>query len=141
MTSSTMIAAKQTALPSPGAVKVAAAAYPGKGRGLCALAPLEAGELLDRAPSVLLSSADCDLLEKTSLGDFYFAHPENGDDGLLLLGRASLCNFAEDPNADVRWQREEGIGWIAELVALRPIAAGEEITYRYRCGPWFEVAS
>lgn len=38
------------------------------------------------------------------------------------------ANHACDPNAELIWQEAEGIAW---LTALRPIAAGEEITFDY----------
>jgi hypothetical protein len=120
---------------------VAPGVSPGRGRGLFATAPHAAGSLLERCCTIPLTSAQCDALEGIlPLGDYYFRHPANGEEGLLLLGLISLANHAEEPNALVRYVHSEGIGWIAELVALRPIASGEEITHRYRCAPWFEVA-
>lgn len=114
---------------------------PGKGRGLVASQPIAAGDVVDRSTTIPLSAADCDLMENSAVGDYYFAHPEDVEAGLVVLGLTSLCNHSEMPNAELRWQRDEGIGWIAELYALRPIAAGEEVTRRYRCPPWFNVAS
>jgi SET domain-containing protein len=120
---------------------VAPGVSPRRGRGLFATAPLAAGDLLERACTIPLSSEQCDALEGIlPLGDYYFRHPENGEEGLLLLGLISLANHSEAPNAMVRYVHSEGIGWIAELIALRAIREGEEITHRYRCAPWFNVA-
>jgi len=111
------------------------------GRGLYAARPLEAGAVLDRACSIPLSGDQCDALENLlPLGDFYFRHPENPDEGLILVGLLSLSNHSDKPNALIRHQHHEGLGWVAELVATRSIAAGAEVTHRYRCGPWFEMA-
>lgn len=120
---------------------IAPGVSPGRGRGLFATAAIAAGEVLERACSIPLKSAQCDALETIlPLGDHYFRHPANGDEGLLLLGLVSLANHAEEPNALVRYVHLAEVGWIAELVALSPIAAGEEITHRYRCAPWFDVS-
>ena len=114
---------------------------PGKGRGLVARQAIAPGDVIDRCPTIHLSAADCELMERSAVGDYYFAHPEDAEVGVVVLGLTSLCNHSEIPNAELRWLLEDGVGWIAELYALRAIAAGEEITRRYRCLPWFLVAS
>lgn len=114
---------------------------PGKGRGVVAERAIAAGEVIDRAWTIELSGADCDVISQSVVDHYYFAHPASEDMGLLVLGLASLANHADDPNARVNWQQEPGIGWVGYLVALRPIAAGEEITRRYACAPWFESAA
>jgi hypothetical protein len=114
---------------------------PGRGRGLFATAPIAPGEAVDRCCTIPLTSEQCDRLEGIlPLGDYYFRHPENPDEGLLLLGLISLANHADQPNTRIAFTRDAAIGWIAELIALQPIDPGEEITHRYRCAPWFAVA-
>jgi SET domain-containing protein len=116
-------------------------AVAGKGRGLFAAAPIAQGEIIDRACSVLLSGDQCLALdEMRPLGEYYFAHPEDRNYGLIVLGLPSLCNYADDPNGHIEWRGDDELGWVAELVARKDIPAGEEITSRYRCGPWFEQA-
>lgn len=122
-------------------VKAEPALIAGKGRGLRAVEQLAAGEVIDCAATIALSSPDCDAIETTAIGDYYFAHPNDDQEGLVILGLASLCNHADRPNAEVRWRHEDGLGWIAELVALCAIGTGEEITRRYHCRPWFQIAS
>jgi hypothetical protein len=102
---------------------------------------IASGDVIDRSTTIPLSAADCDLLELSAVGDYYFAHPEDAEAGLVVLGLTSLCNHSNMPNAELRWQRDDSVGWLAELYALRPIAEGEEVTRRYRCDPWFKVAS
>lgn len=114
---------------------------PGKGRGLVAGESIASNAVIDRCPTIHLSAADCELMERSAVGDYYFAHPEDAEAGMVVLGLTSLCNHSEMPNAELRWRLEDGVGWVAELFALRAIAAGEEITRRYRCPPWFLVAS
>jgi hypothetical protein len=112
---------------------------PGKGRGIRAAVALDAGQVIEVAPTVHLSADDCDRLESTALGDYYFAHPESDRDGLFVLGLTSVANHSFEPNADTEWRFEPAVGWQAVLRARRPIAAGEEITRRYRCVPWFDA--
>jgi len=112
---------------------------PGRGRGLFALRPIRAEELIDRAFTVPISIEQCPQLDRLRpLGDLYFADPEDARAGLMVFGLASLCNHADKPNADVRFRGGGGLGWLADLVAICDIAAGEEITYRYKCPLWFD---
>lgn len=121
--------------------KIAPGASPGRGRGLFATAPIAAGDVIDRVCTIPLTSAQCDVLEGIlPLGDYYFRHPANTEEGLLLLGLVSLANHSDNPNASMRFVQSETLGWIAELVARRQIAPGAEITHRYRCAPWFQLA-
>lgn len=121
--------------------KVRFAAVPGKGRALVALATIDEGEVIDLAPTIALGAKDCALVEQTPIGDYYFAHPDDPEGGVVVLGLASLCNHADAPNADIRWRRDAAAGLLVELFALRPVAVGEEITRRYACAPWFQLAS
>jgi hypothetical protein len=114
---------------------------PGKGRGLLAGLDIEPGEKIERCCTVPIGPGLWDTLNRLSpLGDFYFDHPEGTDDALIILGLISIVNHDDHPNADIRWLYQDDLGWIAELVALTHIPAGHEITYRYRCGAWFELA-
>lgn len=119
--------------------KAVARAAAGKGRGLFAAAPIAAGELIEAAATIPLSGPDCDLIEATPAGHYYFAHPEDAEAGLLVLGLASLCNHADPATAETRWRLDPELGWVAELIALRALSPGDEITRRYRCPPWFAV--
>lgn len=108
------------------------------GRGLFALADIPAGALIDRAITVEIGEAQTRPLDDMRpIGDYYFAHPENARAGLMAYGLMSLCNHAEDANADVLWTNDREIGWLADLVARRLIRAGDEITYHYKCPLWF----
>ena len=125
---------------TPRLIKVAPGPAGAKGRGLFATAPIARGETIDENCTLDLDEAQCTTLEPTPVNDHYFAHPADDTRGLLVLGYASLCNHADDPNADTRFRLDERVGWIVVLTARRDIAVGEEITRRYACPPWFEVA-
>lgn len=111
---------------------------PRGGRGLFALAPIGPGTVIERACSIPITAEQAVPLDAMQpLGDFYFEHPRDKRAGLMALGLMSLCNHADAPNADIVWSLDADLGWLADLVALSPIAAGEEITYRYKCPLWF----
>jgi SET domain-containing protein len=118
--------------------KIAPGISAGRGRGLFASAAIAQGEIMERACTVYIDAVQALTLDKMlPLGDFYFQHPLSKEEGLMVLGLASLCNHSDDPSADVRFEDGGPIGWIAVLHALRDIPAGEEITYRYKCPLWF----
>ena len=122
-------------------IKVIPGVSPGRGRGLFAAAHIAKGEILERACTIHVTEEQTDALEDIlPLGDYYFRHPQSDEAGLIILGMASLCNHADQPNAHIRYEDEGEIGWIAVLHALRDIKKGEEITYRYRCPLWFAPA-
>ena len=111
------------------------------GRGLFALAPIEPGALIERACTVEIKRSQVEALDAmVPLGDFYFAHPKDETRGLMAFGLMSLLNHSEAPNAHIVWKQNKSLGWLADLVALSPIAKGAEITYRYKC-VWFKPAS
>ncbi len=110
------------------------------GRGLFAIASIPKGALIDRACTVEIRPDQAKQLDAIRpLGDFYFAHPDDPKAGLMAFGLMSLCNHAEDANTDVQWAKVDKLGWLADLVALQPIQAGDEITYRYKCPLWFSA--
>ena len=114
-----------------GAVGIAAAAggcgklevrcHPAKGRCLFARAPIGVGELIEAAPAIVLSAADCAALDGTA----------------LALGYVGLCNHSARPRAKVRRNYADST---LDLVALADIAIGEEVTIDYNCPLWFDVS-
>jgi SET domain-containing protein len=114
---------------------------PGKGRGVFARAPIAAGALIEAAPVIIVPAAECELLDKTILHDYYFRwddEPDSGPGGdgrgAVALGLVSLCNHSRRPSARVRRNLAQRT---LDLVALAPIAAGEEVTIDYNCPLWF----
>lgn len=121
----------------PPLLRVRLGAAAGKGRGIFAAVAFSAGDAITEDATVELSAADCDALEPTTAGDYYFAHPEDPDRGLLVFGPSSLANHSGTPNATTGFRRDPALGWILVLTAARAIAAGEEVTRLYACPPWF----
>jgi SET domain-containing protein len=112
---------------------------PAKGRGVFAIAPIAAGALIEAAPVIMVPAAQCALLDKTILHDYYFrwdGDPDGEGSGAVALGLVALCNHSRRPRARVRRNLVQGT---LDLIALVPIAAGDEITIDYNCPLWFKA--
>ncbi len=110
---------------------------PQKGRGVFAGAPIAAGTLIEAAPVIIVPAAQCPLLDRTILHDYYFhwdGDPDGEGRGAVALGLVALCNHSRRPRARVRRNLAQGT---LDLVALVPIAAGDEVTIDYNCPLWF----
>jgi hypothetical protein len=129
--------------PSPHAapaVEVSAAGP--KGRGVFAARGFAAGELVERAPVIVVPPAEKDAVERGPLGDYVYAWGRRKELDAVVLGYGSLYNHSFRPSAVyLRRPAEPAL----DFVALRAIAAGEEITVNYNGDPadatpvWFDV--
>jgi hypothetical protein len=112
---------------------------PLKGRGLFATRRIEAGEIIDSAPVIVLDAGECRAVDRTILGHYYFHWDGDFDGdgrGAVALGAVTLCNHSARPRARVaRNYPAQSL----ELYAIGAIAAGEEITIDYGCELWFEA--
>lgn len=115
---------------------------PGRGRGVFAAATIARGELFERAPVIISPAAEWPQLEQTVLFHYTFSWGANLKQAAIGLGYASLYNHSFAPNARYLLQRDDHL---IHFVALREIAAGEEITINYNGEPadrdpvWFDV--
>ncbi len=114
---------------------------PLKGRGVFSRAPIAAGAVIEAAPVIIVPAVQCTLLDQTILHDYYFhwdGDPDGGPggegSGAVALGLVALCNHSRRPRARVRRNFAQDT---LDLIALVPIAAGEEITIDYNCPLWF----
>ena len=110
-----------------------------KGRGVFARAPIAAGTLIAAAPVIIVPPNERKLLDQTILHDYYFrwdGDPDGEGRGAVALGIVALCNHSRRPRARVRRNLAQAT---LDLVALGPIAAGEEVTIDYNCPLWFQV--
>ncbi len=108
---------------------------PGKGRGVFATQPIERGALIERTAVLAMPESELELVRQTQLSDYLFAWPLSDEIGeAIAFGRISLANHADVPNTEYRRHLNQGL---MDWVALRPIAAGEELTIRYACPLWF----
>lgn len=110
----------------------------GKGRGLIATRDVSAGAEIVTCPVIVYDWTDAGRIEKTRLGDYNFRFGDHAQRSCIVLGVISLCNHSEAPNAELACNEEEET---MTLVALRDIAAGEEICIRYRRPLWFTPAA
>jgi SET domain-containing protein len=102
----------------------------GKGRGVFARRPIREGEIIERAPVLVLDVGDLD--EATAIAGLW-THCFLWGRGkvALALGYGSLYNHSYDPNA-----RYDDVGRQTKVFsALRDIAPGEEITVNYNGSP------
>ncbi len=68
-----------------------------RGRGVVAVRSIPAGEVIERAPVIVLPDPQWRKLEETALSDYYFRW---GADAVAIgLGSASLYNHRYHPNA------------------------------------------
>jgi uncharacterized protein len=111
---------------------------PGKQRGIVAIQPIPARTEIVSCPVVMYDWTDAGRIEKTRLGDYSFRFGEEGQRACIVLGVISLCNHDDSPNAEVVCHEADEL---MTLVAIRPIAAGEEICIRYRRMLWFTPAA
>jgi SET domain-containing protein len=113
------------------------------GRSVVAERDLSLGELIERAPVVIIPEVERATIEPTNIGNYIFMweHDRTGKDlctgygrVALVLGYASLVNHSSTPNCDtVRY-----IEALAhDLIAIRPIGSGEELTIDYGMTLWF----
>jgi SET domain-containing protein len=96
--------------------------------------------VIEAAPVIVLSAEDCRALDRTRIGHYYFHWDGDFDGdgrGALPLGLIALCNHSPRPKARAR---RNHAAETLELVALAPIAPGEEVTIDYGCSLWFEAS-
>src|SRR5262249_3522112 len=99
------------------------------GRGVFAGRRIRRGELIEACPVLVLSSSDETRLTGATLDRYLFAWGEGTKGACLALGLGSLYNHSAAPNA-VACRVEEATR--IEFVALRDIAAGEQIFVDYQ---------
>lgn len=137
-------AARRRARPAPAADRrvyvngpVYVAPAGAKGHGLFAARALRKGERVEEMPVVVLDAAGAEALERVPvLEDYEFVFGD--EDVAVAIGNAAFINYADAPNVDlVRDLARRTI----TIQALRDVAPGEELLYRYRCGAWFDVAT
>ena len=93
------------------------------GRGVIATVEIARGETIEVAPLLVLGERDASGL----LDDYTVSLGEDGPGVVLLLGYGSLYNHSDDPNAEYVAEADDAY----TFVALRDIAAGEQITISY----------
>ena len=114
-----------------------------RGRGVVAERAIEAGALIERSPVIIVPEAERAAIDPTNVGNYIFVWEPGtrGEDvytgrgrAAIALGYTSLLNHSAEPNcAFVRHIAARTL----DLVALRRIEAGEELTFDYDMTLWF----
>jgi hypothetical protein len=98
-----------------------------RGRGVFALRDFSEGEVVETCPTVVVDDEDVEGAAR----HYVFSARQPGK-LLLVLGYGMLYNHAAEPNL---FHRSAG-RLLIEFVALRDIAAGEELTHDYGSEYW-----
>lgn len=102
------------------------------GLGVFSSIPVNQGELIERAPLILLETADKEYLQYSTLYHFYFVVNNKKTPAALGLGYSSLYNHSYDANTMYKVSVKKQC---LDIIAARPIAAGEELTINYNGRP------
>jgi uncharacterized protein len=111
------------------------ASSPIGGRGVFTSKKIYKGDSIEVCPVVVMKVGEMELLDKTTLYDYYFLW-ENEDETIktcaIALGFGSLYNHAAPSNAD--YEMDFDLQTI-DIIAVKDIEAGEEITINYHGDP------
>ncbi len=115
-----------------------------RGRGVVAGRRIEAGELIERSPVLVIPARDRIATDATVVFTYVFMweHGTVEEDlykhegrAAIALGYTSLLNHSYSPNCDFIRHID---ALVIDLVARRVIDAGEELTIDYQMTLWFE---
>lgn len=104
----------------------------GKGRGVITDRAIAKGETIERAPVLFIPKEQWGAVEQTVFYHYCYSWGSESQHAALALGFGSLYNHSYDPAAVyVKHMADLEV----EYVALRDIAAGEEVTINYNGDP------
>lgn len=105
---------------------------PGKGRGVITDTNIAKGETIERAPVLFIPAEQWPHIEETVFFHYCYSWGPESQHAAFALGFGSLYNHSYDPAAVYIKHMEDNE---VEFVALRDIAAGEEVTINYNGDP------
>ena len=114
----------------------------GRGRAVFARRRIAAGEIIERAPVIVIPKKQWPLVKKTILEDYAFDWGPKDKESVIALGYVSIYNHSYSPNAKLEQLTDE---MLMEVTALKAIESGQEITINYNGDPdnrdplWFTV--
>jgi hypothetical protein len=105
----------------------------GRGRGVFSEKAIEADELIESCPVLILEPEDFAVITATFLGQYCFFWEK--DNGIICIGMgfASVYNHSYPSNANYFMDHERAT---MDIFSVRPIAAHEEITINYTGDPY-----
>jgi hypothetical protein len=117
---------------------------PGRGRGVFAIRKISKGETIERAPVIAVPGKEWKKLKDGVLSNYAFDWGEKSEHAAIALGYISIYNHSYSPNAKLEELPDE---LMMEIVALKDIHSGNEITINYNGEPgnrdelWFRVSN
>jgi SET domain-containing protein len=102
------------------------------GRGMFAGRNFLKGELIERAPVVVINQKQWPAAEKTILSDYAFDWGEKDEHAAIAFGYISIYNHSYSPNAQLEQMLDE---LMMEIIAIKDIQEGEQITINYNGDP------
>lgn len=114
------------------------AASPLGGRGVFASRKIYKGDVIEVCPVIVMKPGEIELLDKTTLYDYYFLWEDEENDlktCAIALGLGSLYNHAAPSNADYIMDMDM---LTIDIIAERDIEPFEEITINYHGDPYDE---
>lgn len=103
-----------------------------RGRGVFTKVNLDANELIELAPVIVMPQQDRLLLDKTLLHDYIFEWGTKGDACCMALGLVPMYNHSYQSNCEYEMNfKEQTIA----VKTVRRIGAGEELFINYN-GDW-----
>lgn len=105
---------------------------PNKGRGVFASADIEAGEIIEESPVIVLNEEERLLVEKTILNDYIFEWGDLGEKACMALGYIALYNHSSHSNCEYEMDFDLQL---MRVKTMRFVNRGEELTVNYN-GDW-----
>ena len=102
------------------------------GRGIFATRRILKGELIERSPVIVLNEKQWPVAERTILSNYAFDWGEKDEQAAIALGYVSIYNHSYAPNAQLEEMLDE---LMMEVIAIRDIQPGEEVTINYNGEP------
>lgn len=99
-----------------------------KGRGVYAKQKIPSGATIELCEVILLSKTDTEKIHTTALHDYYFIWDVVSGTSAIALGRGSLYNHSEKPNAEFLLDHEFEL---IKFHAIEDIQPGEEVCINY----------
>ncbi|NRB64827.1 MAG: SET domain-containing protein-lysine N-methyltransferase [Saprospiraceae bacterium] len=113
-----------------------------RGRGVFSSVNINAEDLIEVAPVIVLPAGDKEKIHQSALHDYYFIWGENDDQIGIVMGYGSMYNHSSDPNVEYRPDYETQT---LHFYALKNIPAHTELFVNYNGTPsvqdpvWFDI--
>ena len=110
-----------------------------RGRGVFVLEDLEADNLIEICPLIIIPKDQVATVHQTILHDYYFLYDETEENACIPLGYGCLYNHSHTPNARVAFDYDDQC---IHIISTSSIKSGEEIFIDYTAGEdralWFK---